>query len=45
MVVEEGGELRRRMTELKEAATNAIKENGSSTKALAQAVLKWKKLA
>ncbi|KAL3027896.1 hypothetical protein AAZX31_03G082500 [Glycine max] len=42
---EEGGELLRRMTELKEAATNAIKENGSSTKALAQAVLKWKKLA
>ncbi|TKY68756.1 UDP-glycosyltransferase 72B1 [Spatholobus suberectus] len=42
---EGGGELRRRMRELKEAATNAIKEDGSSTKTLAQVVLKWKSLA
>lgn len=42
---EEGGELRRRMKELKEAANNAIKEDGSSTKALAQVILKWNNLA
>lgn len=42
---EEGSELRRRMKELEEAANNAIKEDGSSTKALAQVVLKWKNLS
>ncbi|KAJ1439614.1 UDP-glycosyltransferase family, conserved site [Sesbania bispinosa] len=41
---EEGGKLRQRMKELKEAATNALKEDGSSTKTLSQLILKWKTL-
>ncbi|XP_057450777.1 hydroquinone glucosyltransferase-like [Lotus japonicus] len=41
---EEGGKLHRRMKELKEAASNALKEDGSSTKTLSQLILKWKKL-
>nr|QHW04706.1 UDP-glycosyltransferase [Glycyrrhiza glabra] len=42
---EEGGRLRKRMKELKEAATNALKENGSSIKTLSQLTLKWRNLA
>ncbi|TKY68845.1 UDP-glycosyltransferase 72B1 [Spatholobus suberectus] len=41
---EEGGKMRERMKELKEAATNALKEDGSSTKTLSQLALKWKSL-
>ncbi|KAK7350508.1 hypothetical protein VNO77_09206 [Canavalia gladiata] len=41
---EEGGKMRKRMKELKEAGTDAIKQDGSSTKTLSQLVLKWKNL-
>ncbi|KAK7386183.1 hypothetical protein VNO78_26219 [Psophocarpus tetragonolobus] len=41
---EEGGKMRKRMHELKEAATNALKEDGSSTKTLSELALKWKSL-
>ncbi|TKY68850.1 Hydroquinone glucosyltransferase [Spatholobus suberectus] len=41
----EGGEMRKRMKELKKAAANALKEDGSSTKTLSQLALKWKNLA
>ncbi|XP_029125049.1 hydroquinone glucosyltransferase-like [Cajanus cajan] len=41
---EQGREMRKRMKELKEAAINAIKEDGSSTKNLSQVALKWKSL-
>ena len=42
---EEGAKMRERMNELKEDATNALKEDGSSTKALSQLPLYWKILA
>ncbi|KAK7350561.1 hypothetical protein VNO77_09311 [Canavalia gladiata] len=42
---EEGVEFRQRMKELKEAATIALKEDGSSTKTLSEVILKWKNLA
>jgi len=44
MEEEEGREMRKRMKELKEAATatNAIKENGSSSNTLSQLAFKWK---
>ena len=41
---EEGGKMSGRMNELKEAATNALKEDGSSTKTLSLLALKWKSL-
>ncbi|CAJ1948880.1 unnamed protein product [Sphenostylis stenocarpa] len=41
----EGGEMRRRMKDLKEAATSALKPDGSSTKTLSQVAFKWKNLA
>ncbi|CAJ2664919.1 unnamed protein product [Trifolium pratense] len=41
---EEGENLRKKMKELKEAASNAVKEDGSSTKTISQLALKWKKL-
>ncbi|TKY68847.1 UDP-glycosyltransferase 72B1 [Spatholobus suberectus] len=41
----EGREMSKRMKELKEAATNALKEDGSSTKTLCQLAFKWKNLA
>ncbi|XP_012567790.2 hydroquinone glucosyltransferase [Cicer arietinum] len=37
--------LRNNMKKLKEAATNALKENGSSIKILSQLTLKWRNLA
>ena len=45
MEEEEGEKMRERMNELKEAAINAIKEDGSSTRTLSQLALKWKSLA
>ena len=45
MEEEEGKKMRERMNELKEAAINAIKEDGSSTRTLSQLALKWKSLA
>ena len=44
MEEEEGKKMRERMNELKEAAINAIKEDGSSTRTLSQLALKWKSL-
>ncbi|GAU20261.1 hypothetical protein TSUD_353250 [Trifolium subterraneum] len=41
---EEGEKLRNNMKELKEAASNAVKEDGSSTKTISQLALKWRKL-
>ncbi|CAJ1948878.1 unnamed protein product [Sphenostylis stenocarpa] len=41
---EEGGKMHKRMEELKEAATNALKEDGSSTKTLSELVRKWESL-
>lgn len=41
----EGVKFRNRMKELKEAATNTLKENGDSTKTLSELALKWKSLA
>ncbi|XP_029125050.1 hydroquinone glucosyltransferase-like [Cajanus cajan] len=41
----EGVKFRNRMKELKEAATNTLKEDGASTKTLSQLALKWKSLA
>ncbi|GAU20262.1 hypothetical protein TSUD_353260 [Trifolium subterraneum] len=41
---EEGESLRNNMKELKEAASNAIKEDGSSTKIISQLALRWRKL-
>ncbi|ESW06366.1 hypothetical protein PHAVU_010G042200 [Phaseolus vulgaris] len=41
---EEGGKMHKRMEELKEAANNALKEDGSSTKTLSELVLKWENL-
>ncbi|TKY68844.1 UDP-glycosyltransferase 72B1 [Spatholobus suberectus] len=40
----EGGKMRKRVNELKEAATNALKQDGSSTKTLSQLAVKWKSL-
>ena len=39
---EEGKKLRHRMKDLKEAATKALGENGSSTKQIAELAYKWK---
>ncbi|CAI8607651.1 unnamed protein product [Vicia faba] len=39
---EEGKKLRNTMIDLKEAAANALKQNGSSTKQICELVLKWK---
>ncbi|CAL5209141.1 unnamed protein product [Lathyrus oleraceus] len=39
---EEGGEMRNRVKELKEAANSALKEDGPSTKTLSQLALKWR---
>ncbi|KAE9611230.1 hypothetical protein Lal_00011986 [Lupinus albus] len=44
MVGEEGKGIRQRMKELKDAADNAVKQDGSSTRTLAELVLKWKSL-
>ncbi|ESW06367.1 hypothetical protein PHAVU_010G042300 [Phaseolus vulgaris] len=41
----EGGEMRKRMKALKEAAANTLKEHGSSTETLSQLAFKWKSLA
>ncbi|KAJ1439615.1 UDP-glycosyltransferase family, conserved site [Sesbania bispinosa] len=41
---EESGKLSKRMKELKEAAIDALKENGSSTETLSELTLKWKTL-
>ncbi|GAU20263.1 hypothetical protein TSUD_353270 [Trifolium subterraneum] len=41
---EEGEKLRNNMKELKEAASNAIKEEGSSTKTISQLAVMWRKL-
>ncbi|WVZ17150.1 hypothetical protein V8G54_010132 [Vigna mungo] len=41
---EEGGKIHKRMEELKEAANNALKEDGSSTKTLSELVQKWESL-
>ncbi|KAL9303533.1 hypothetical protein ACSQ67_020796 [Phaseolus vulgaris] len=40
-----GGEMRKRMKALKEAAANTLKEHGSSTETLSQLAFKWKSLA
>ncbi|XP_027908013.1 hydroquinone glucosyltransferase-like [Vigna unguiculata] len=45
MEEEEGREMRKRVKELKEAATNALKPDGASTKTLSQLAIKWKNLA
>jgi hydroquinone glucosyltransferase len=42
MVGEEGKKIRYRMNELKDAASNTLKENGSSTKLICELALKWK---
>ncbi|WJX92533.1 hydroquinone glucosyltransferase [Trifolium repens] len=42
MVGEEGKKIRYRMNELKDAASNALKANGSSTKQICELALKWK---
>ncbi|KEH18691.1 putative hydroquinone glucosyltransferase [Medicago truncatula] len=42
MVGEEEQKIRYRMKDLKEAAINALKENGSSTKQICELALKWK---
>ncbi|KAK4267885.1 hypothetical protein QN277_024610 [Acacia crassicarpa] len=39
---EEGKEIRKRMMDLRDASTNALKEDGSSTMTLSQVALKWK---
>jgi hydroquinone glucosyltransferase len=39
---EEGEKLRNNMKDLREAASNAIKEDGSSTKTISQLALKWR---
>ncbi|XP_028753435.1 hydroquinone glucosyltransferase-like isoform X3 [Neltuma alba] len=39
---EEGKEIRKRMKNLRDASANALKEDGSSTKALSEVALKWK---
>jgi len=41
---EEGEKLRNNMKDLREAASNAIKEDGSSTKTMSQIALKWRNL-
>jgi len=41
---EEGEKLRNNMKELKEAASNAVKEDGSSTNTISQLALKWRNL-
>ncbi|XP_028801496.1 hydroquinone glucosyltransferase-like [Neltuma alba] len=41
---EEGEEIRRRMKELKDAASCALMEDGSSTKTLSNLALKWRNL-
>ncbi|KAF7809513.1 hydroquinone glucosyltransferase-like [Senna tora] len=38
---EEGEEIKKRMKGLKDAAVNAVKDDGSSTKALLEVALKW----
>ncbi|CAJ2664928.1 unnamed protein product [Trifolium pratense] len=40
----EGEKLRNNMKELKEVASNAVKEDGSSTKTISQLALKWRNL-
>ncbi|KAK2353601.1 hydroquinone glucosyltransferase [Trifolium repens] len=42
MVGEEEKKIRYRMNELKDAASNALKENGPSTKKICELALKWK---
>ncbi|XP_020206342.1 hydroquinone glucosyltransferase [Cajanus cajan] len=44
MVGEEGEEIRKRMKKLEDAAANALKDDGSSTRTLTQLVHKWKRL-
>ncbi|KAI9112746.1 hypothetical protein K1719_016249 [Acacia pycnantha] len=41
---EEGKEMQKRMKELSHASINALKEDGSSTKALSQVALNWKNI-
>jgi hydroquinone glucosyltransferase len=41
---EEGEKLRNNMKELKQAASNAVKEDGSSTKTISQSALTWRNL-
>ncbi|KAI9112719.1 hypothetical protein K1719_016222 [Acacia pycnantha] len=41
---EEGKEMQKRMKELSHASINALKEDGSSTKALSQVALRWKNI-
>ncbi|QCE04791.1 hydroquinone glucosyltransferase [Vigna unguiculata] len=45
MEEEEGREMRKRVKELKEAATNALKPDGAATTILSQVAHKWKVLA
>ena len=40
---EEGKEIRKRMNNLRDTSANALKEDGSSIKALSQVADKWKK--
>ncbi|KAI9078481.1 hypothetical protein K1719_039577 [Acacia pycnantha] len=40
---EEGKEIRKRMMDLRDASTNALNEDGSSTITLSQVALKWRK--
>ncbi|XP_058745523.1 UDP-glycosyltransferase 72B1-like [Vicia villosa] len=42
MESEEGKKLRSKIMDLKEAAANALKENGASTKGICELALKWK---
>ncbi|KAI9078492.1 hypothetical protein K1719_039588 [Acacia pycnantha] len=39
---EEGKEIHKRMSDLKDASENALREDGSSTKTLSQVALRWK---
>ncbi|KAJ7950845.1 Glycosyltransferase [Quillaja saponaria] len=41
---EEGERIRNRMKDIKDAATNVLSENGSSTKALSELALRWKNM-
>ena len=45
MEEEEGKKMRERMNELKEAATNGLKQDGASTKNFSRVAFKWKNLA
>ena len=42
---EEGIQIRKRMEELQDAAAEALKEDGSSTRSLSELALKWKNLS